>query len=231
MILLRGSLRPPNRLPLSLARVRERLVEVDRELTRAADPDPWLDRAAALARPADPDPAHGSRVAVLAERLALELGWPAAAAAQLRRAAELHDIGKLALPRSLLLHAGPLEPAQRELLALHTHAAGWLLSGLVHPVLRLARVVGRGHHERWDGRGYPDRTAGTDVPLPARIVAVCDVWDALTHARPYRPALPLADAADTVRRMAGTAVDPELSAALLHLLLDPCTSSLPPVRT
>jgi putative two-component system response regulator len=207
--------------------VRERLLQIDRELARAADPDPWLERAAALARPADPDPAHGGRVALLAERLAIELGWPAPAAGQLRRAAELHDIGKFALPRSLLLHAGPLEPGQRELLAQHTHAAGWLLGGLRHPVLQLAQVVGRGHHERWDGRGYPDRAAGTAVPLPARIVAVCDVWDALTHARPYRPPLTPGEAADTIRSMAGSALDPELSTALLHLLLDRCPSSHP----
>jgi putative two-component system response regulator len=230
MILLRGALRPPGRVPLPLTAVRERLLRIDRELTRAADPHPWLDRAGSLARPADPDPAHGSRVATLAWRLALALGWDPDAAEWLRRAAELHDVGKFALPRSLLLHAGPLEPCQRELLALHTHAAGWLLAGVRHPVLQLAATVGRAHHERWDGRGYPDGAAGTDIPLPARIVAPCDVWDALTYPRPYRPALPASEAADTLRSMAGTALDPDLCAALLHLL-DACPSSPPPVAT
>lgn len=230
MILLRGALRPPDRVPLPLTELRERLLRIDRELAGATDPHPWLDRAAALARPADPDPAHGSRVAILSERLALYLGWCPDAAGRLRRAAELHDIGKFALPRSLLLHAGPLEPGQRELLALHTHAAGWLLRGVRHPVLQLAATVGRAHHERWDGQGYPDGASGDDIPLPARIVAACDVWDALTHPRPYRPALCAGEAADTLRSMAGTALDPDLCAALLHLL-DACPSSLPPVAT
>jgi putative two-component system response regulator len=220
MILARGSLRP-GRIPPPLTALRERLLRIDDELARAADPDPWLGRAAALARRADPDPEHGRRVAELAGRLALALGWPPALAAQLRRAAELHDIGKFALTRSLLLHPGPLGPRQRELLVLHTQAAAWLLGGLGHPVLRLARLIGRAHHERWDGRGYPDGAAGTNIPLPARIVAVCDVWDALTHPRPYRAALAPAEAADTIRSMAGAALDPELAAALLDLL-DPC---------
>ncbi|HEX2188267.1 MAG TPA: HD domain-containing phosphohydrolase [Longimicrobiaceae bacterium] len=226
MILPRGSLRRPGRVPLPLTSLRERLLHIDGELARAADPDPWLGRAAALARRADPDPGHGTRVAELAGRLALVLGWPAASAEQLRRAAELHDIGKFALSRSLLLHPGPLGPGQRELLILHTHAAAWLLGGLDHPVLRLACLIGRAHHERWDGGGYPDRAAGADIPLPARIVAACDVWDALTHPRPYRAALSPAEAADTLRSMAGTALDPDLGAALLDLL-DPCPRPTP----
>ncbi len=214
MILLRGSLRAPGRVPPPLTSLRDRLLHIDGELVRAADPDP----------------AHGTRVAALAGRLAHALGWPAAFAEQLRRAAELHDIGKFALPRALLLHAGPLGVGQRELLVLHTHAAGWLLGGLVHPALRLARLVGRGHHERWDGGGYPDGAAGTDIPLPARMVAACDVWDALTHPRPYRPALSPGEAAATLRRVAGTALDPDLGEALLDLL-DSCPSSHPPVAT
>lgn len=230
MILLRGALRPPGRIPLPLTDVRERLLRIDRELTRAADPYPWLCRAAALARPADPDPSHGSRVAALAQRLALALGWDSDAADRLRCAAELHDVGKFALSRSLLLHAGPLSGGQRELLALHTHAAGWLLAGVRHPVLQLAATVGRAHHERWDGRGYPDGSSGAGIPLPARIVAACDVWDALTHPRPYRPALSASEAADTLRSMSGTALDPNFCAALLQLLAI-CASSTPPVGT
>ncbi len=217
-LLLRGSLRPRNRVRLPLTGLRERLLHIDHALLRAREPEPWLQRAAALARRADPDPAHGARVAALARRLALAHDWSPVRAERLARAAELHDIGKHALPRSLLLHAGPLSPAQRDLLAVHTHAATWLLGGLRHPVLRLAAVVGRSHHEHWDGRGYPDGAAGPDIPLPARIVAACDVWDALTHARPYREALSVAEAADTLRSMAGTTLDPCLCLRLLQLV-------------
>jgi HD-GYP domain-containing protein (c-di-GMP phosphodiesterase class II) len=223
MILLRGSPRPRNRVRLPLAWLRDRLLHIDRELQRARDPQPWLDRAAALARRADPDPGHATRVAALAGRLALATGWPERSAAELARAAEMHDIGKHALPRSLLLHAGPLSPGQRELLAVHTHAAAWLLGGLRHPVLHLAGLVGRAHHEHWDGGGYPDGAAGAEIPLPARIVAACDVWDALTHARPYRPALAAPEAVATLLSMVGTTLDPHLGPALLQLV-EPCPS-------
>lgn len=107
MIFPRGSLRPPGRRLSPLTELRDRLLQIDGELLRAADPDPWLDRAAALARRADPDPEHGTRVAALAARLARALGWPAASAEQLRRAAQLHETAKFALPRALLLDAGP----------------------------------------------------------------------------------------------------------------------------
>lgn len=200
-----------------LIQLRAYLLHADQELRCTASDGAWLQRVAVLAGRADPDFGHAPRVAALAERLAAANGWSEEAARMLRRAAELHDIGKFALPQSLLLHAGPLTPEQRDLLVLHTYTACWLLGGLEHPVFRLARVVGRGHHERWDGTGYPDRTARSETAVAARLVAVCDIWDALTHPRPYRPALSQADAARTVAQMAGTALDPELADSLLRL--------------
>lgn len=209
-----------------LAALRVDLLRVDRTLLRGADPAAGLALAARLATGGDPDPHHGTRVAALAVRLSGQLGWTVSAARQLGAAAALHDIGKHALPRSLLEEPGPLSARQRAQLVLHTQAATWLLGSLRHPVLRLAATVGRSHHERWDGLGYPDRTAGIATPLPARIVAVCDVWDALTHPRPYRPAFLQSQARTAVQSMAGTALDPELAAALLALD-PPCeTSSL-----
>lgn len=221
MLLLRGQLRPRHRARMHLGWIRERLRRLDQAAVTASDPAKWLRRAATLARGADPDPAHGTRVALLAMRLALELGWSRERAEDLRLAAELHDIGKFALPWSLLTHAGPLDVGQRRLLVLHTHAADWLLDGLAHPVFELARVVGTAHHERWDGCGYPFGATRTAIPLPARLVAASDIWDALTHPRPYRPAFAAARAADLVGTMAATALDPEVTAALLQLVL-PC---------
>lgn len=222
MLLLRGHVRPRHRVRLPLLWLRERLRQIDEAANRASDPDGWLRRAAALTRCADPDPEHGSRVAQLSERLALATGWPRDAAEQLRRAAELHDIGKYALPRSLLTHAGPLSADQRRLLVLHTHGADWLLAGLAHPVFKLGQIVGRGHHERWDGCGYPAGASAEGIPLAARLVAASDIWDALTHPRPYRPAYSPSEAASLVFEMGGKALDPDVTAALLHLML-PCS--------
>lgn len=224
MLLLRGHVRPRHRVRMPLRWIRERLRQIDHAASHAPDPSEWLHRAASLTRGADPDPAHGTRVAVLSMQLALALGWSSVRAEELRLAAELHDIGKYALPRTLLTHAGPLSVDQRKLLVLHTHAAHWLLDGLAHPVFRLGVVVGRGHHERWDGRGYPFGVARTANPLPARLVAACDIWDALTHPRPYRPAYSPIEAAEMVGEMAGNALDPEITAALLQLIL-PCSST------
>lgn len=211
--------RPRGRHPLS--QVREYLRYADekaaREAARGGEAGKWIARVATVANHADPDPAHGTRVGALSGRLAVALGWAPDAARELRDAAELHDIGKYALPQDLLQQRGPLSASQRDLLALHTCAACWLLGGLQLPVFELARVVGRGHHERWDGTGYPDRTFGTDTPLPARIVAAADIWDALTHPRPYRPAFSEEQAASMIREMSGTALDPHVTAALLQL--------------
>jgi putative two-component system response regulator len=218
MLLLRGYIRPRHRVRMPLLWIRERLRQIDLEACRSVDPGPWLRRAATLTRCADPDPDHGTRVAQLAELLALAIGWSPESAEQLRHAAELHDIGKYALPRSLLTYAGPLSPDQRRLLVLHTHAADWLLDGLAHPVFHLGRTVGRGHHERWDGRGYPSGASGDAIPLAARLVAASDIWDALTHPRPYRPAYSSQEAGALVAGMAGEALDPEITEALLHLV-------------
>ncbi|HET6231408.1 MAG TPA: HD domain-containing phosphohydrolase [Longimicrobiaceae bacterium] len=209
----------PPRNPFSLARLRQRLLALDGALMDAAEPGPLLARAAALGRSGDPDPRHGRRLAALAGALARELGLPASFAAELASAAELHDLGKVVLPRSLLVKSGPLSATERQQLAMHTCVATWLFGEARHPVLRLAATVARSHHERWDGGGYPDGTAGDRSPLPARIVAAADVWDALTHDRPYRTALTNGEAAALVRQMRGTALDPAVVDALLPLVL------------
>jgi putative two-component system response regulator len=221
MLLLRGHARPRHRIRIPLLWIRERLRYIDAEAVGSPDPSYWLQRASALARCADPDPDHGTRVARLVEKVALALGSSPEHAGRLRRAAELHDIGKYALPRSLLTQAGALTSDQRRLLVLHTHAADWLLGGLTHPVFVLGRVIGLGHHERWDGDGYPSGASRFGIPMAARLVAACDIWDALTHPRPYRPAYSATEAGALVAGMAGSALDPDVTAALLELML-PC---------
>jgi HD-GYP domain-containing protein (c-di-GMP phosphodiesterase class II) len=134
---------------------------------------------------------HGLSVGRLAEGIALALGLTRPYAARIRLAGTLHDIGKLAVPRSLLSKPGPLTDAERRVIERHPliGAAVVQLAGL-----RLEARWIRHHHERMDGLGYPDRLAGHEIPLPSRVILVADAFDVLTSGRPYRPAQTPGDA-------------------------------------
>lgn len=130
---------------------------------------------------------------------------PAADLEVIQRAGMLHDIGKVGVPDYVLLKPAALDPAERAIIESHVTIGCEMLSGL--PFLRDALPAIRGHHERWDGRGYPDRLAGGTIHLYARIMTVADSFDAMTSARPYRAALPLDEAARRLRADAGTQFD------------------------
>ncbi len=163
----------------------------------------------ALARSIDArDPCsagHSERVAAYSVVLARAMGVPEAQHETLRRAGMLHDIGKAGVPDTVLLKAGPLEPHERELIESHAAIGFEMLRDL--PFLSDALPAIRGHHERWDGGGYPDRLSGDRIPLHARLLAVADSFDAMTSARPYRTALPLDEAARRLRADAGRQFD------------------------
>src|SRR5690606_11875884 len=106
----------------------------------------------------------------------------------------LHDIGKIAIPDSILLKAGPLSPEELEIMKTHTTIGARLLSGSSSPTLQMAEEIALYHHENWDGSGYTPGLAGEAIPLAGRIVAVADVCDALLHDRPYKKAWHLDDA-------------------------------------
>jgi two-component system cell cycle response regulator len=147
---------------------------------------------------------HG--VAALAVGVARGLGLAAEQLDELARAAELHDVGKIAIPDALLHKQGALDPAEWRLMREHTVIGDRILSAA--PAMRpVARVV-RSSHERWDGAGYPDGLAGEQIPLGARIVAVCDAYDAMTRERPFRARLSHDDALAELRRCAGSQFDP-----------------------
>jgi HD-GYP domain-containing protein (c-di-GMP phosphodiesterase class II) len=157
--------------------------------------------------------AHGEDVAGLAERVALRLGLTRAQARDVRFAAMLHDIGKIAVPSEILLKPGPL--SEEEWAVMRTHAAvGGALVGRIEAFAHLAPAV-RASHERWDGNGYPDGLAGEQIPLAARIVAACDTYDAIVTDRPYRAARTPAQAGAELRRVAGTQLDECAVTALL----------------
>jgi HD-GYP domain-containing protein (c-di-GMP phosphodiesterase class II) len=149
---------------------------------------------------------HSLRVADMSTALARVFGMSEPEIALMRRGALLHDIGKIGIPDAILLKQGPLDEGERSVMRLHPSIARDLFEGI--PFLREAVDVPWCHHERWDGRGYPRGLAGEDIPLSARIFAVVDVWDALTHDRPYRKAISEAESLRIVAEGAGTHFEP-----------------------
>ena len=134
--------------------------------------------------------AHVRRIGLYAATLAGLLGWAEWQVDDLRVAAMMHDIGKIGVPDSILLKPGPLLAEEFEIIKLHTVIGARILQRSEIPLLEMAREIALSHHERWDGCGYPAAMAKGNIPESARIVAVCDVYDALVHERVYRKALP-----------------------------------------
>lgn len=154
--------------------------------------------------------AHIRRVGHCSAVIADALGWSWNEVENIRMAAPMHDIGKIGIPDSILQKAGPLTPAEFEVMKGHTVIGAQMLAGSDSAVLELGRIIALSHHERWDGAGYPNHLAGTAIPESARIVAIVDVYDALTHDRVYRKALPVSEALNVLEKGRGTHFDPEL---------------------
>lgn len=160
---------------------------------------------------------HTERVGHVAARLALGLGLPAGQVTLLRQAAPLHDVGKLAIPDSILLKPGRLTDEELDVMKTHAELGARLLSSGSSPVLQMAAVIAATHHERWDGGGYPKGLVGEAIPLVGRIVAIADVFDALTHDRPYKRAWPVERAIAEIGSGAGSQFDPRVVTAFLAL--------------
>jgi PAS domain S-box-containing protein len=160
---------------------------------------------------------HTERVGHVAAKLALGLGLPAGQVTLLRQAAPLHDVGKLAIPDCILLKPGKLTSDEFEVMKTHAALGARLLSSGSSPVLQMAAMIAATHHERWDGNGYPKGLSGEAIPLVGRIVAVADVFDALTHDRPYKRAWSVEDAIAEMGRGAGGQFDPRVVSAFLAL--------------
>ncbi len=146
---------------------------------------------------------HSDRVASLVRRLAVALEWPAERVEALHEAALIHDVGKIAVPDELLFKPGPLTTAEYDLVKTHAHLA----SQIAGEVLSQEQIGWlRGHHERYDGSGYPDGLAGEDIPDGARLLALADSWDVMTSERPYSRAMQATEALEECRRCVGTQV-------------------------
>jgi putative two-component system response regulator len=131
---------------------------------------------------------HAQRVGICAAVIAHALELPDPFVDLIRDAAPLHDIGKVGISRRILLKPGKLTPAEWMHMMRHVEMGAQILAPARSPVLRLAAEIARTHHERWDGNGYVAGLAGEEIPLSGRITALADVWDTLTHERPYKPA-------------------------------------------
>ncbi|HET9439643.1 MAG TPA: HD domain-containing phosphohydrolase [Longimicrobiales bacterium] len=160
---------------------------------------------------------HTTRVGELSARIAAQIGYSEAEVQQIRIAARLHDIGKIGLSDSILMKPGPLAPAEFLAQERHTLIGANILSGSRFPILRLAEEIALTHHESWDGNGYPRGLRGEEIPMCGRIVAVADVFDALTHERAYKTAWRLDDAIDEIKHQSGQKFDPAVVKAFLQI--------------
>lgn len=163
---------------------------------------------------------HPQRVGRTAALLAERLGLSPDAVETIRRAAPLHDVGKVGVPDRILLKPGRLTSSEFELMKSHTMVGAEILAGSTWPVLRMAEEIALSHHERWDGTGYPQGQVEEDIPISGRIVIVADNFDALTHSRPYASAWDPDKAAAEIRRMSGQHFDPQVVEAFDGLDLD-----------
>ena len=159
---------------------------------------------------------HSDSVAELALETGKELLLPEHELDQLAQAAQLHDVGKVAIPDTILSKPRPLSADEWKFIHQHTVIGERILAAA--PALANVGALVRSTHERWDGTGYPDKLAREQIPLGARVIAVCDAFDAMTSVRPYRAAMSADEAVATLRENAGTQFDPAIVAAALTVL-------------
>jgi len=159
---------------------------------------------------------HSEEVANYALMLADELGLDDESRRALRLAALLHDVGKIGIPDSILRKPAPFTADERQIMEQHTVIGDLVLRGLPH--LEVVASCVRAHHERWDGKGYPDGLRGEEIPRLARFVSVADAFSAMTTSRSYRVRLPVAEALRRILDGAGTQFDPSLATAFVRLI-------------
>ncbi len=161
---------------------------------------------------------HSYRVGRMAQYLAMEIGLTEDEIFMIDIAARLHDIGKVGIPDGILLKAGPLNNSERDVMKTHATIGANVLaqSNIAH--MKMAEDIARYHHEWWDGSGYPDGLVGEAIPLPARIAALADVFDALTHLRTYKPAWTIDSALTEILGLRGKQFDPKLTDVFLGLV-------------
>jgi HD-GYP domain-containing protein (c-di-GMP phosphodiesterase class II) len=162
--------------------------------------------------------AHIERIGRLSTLLAEQIGMDPEFCEQLSHAAPLHDVGKVAIPDAILLKPGPLTPEERAIVETHAEEGHRLLRGSSSSILEMATIIALSHQEKWDGTGYPRGLSGEAIPIEGRIVAIADVFDALTSDRVYRKAFPVEEAVQMMREQRGRHFDPVLLDAFMEVL-------------
>jgi HD-GYP domain-containing protein (c-di-GMP phosphodiesterase class II)/methylmalonyl-CoA mutase cobalamin-binding subunit len=162
--------------------------------------------------------AHIERIGRLSTLLAEQIGMDQDFCEQLSHAAPLHDVGKVAIPDAILLKPGPLTAEERAIVETHAEEGHRLLRGSSSSILELATTIALSHQEKWDGTGYPRGLTGEAIPIEGRIVAIADVFDALTSDRVYRKAFPVDEAVQMMREQRGRHFDPVLLDAFMEVL-------------
>lgn len=161
---------------------------------------------------------HVERIGHYSAAMADAIGWDKEQQVDIRLAACLHDIGKIGIPDAILQKPGKLEAMERSVMETHTSIGESMLGHLDFPMMQMARDIAIGHHEKWDGNGYPYQRAGEEIPIEARIVAIVDVYDALSHARAYKPAFPEEKVFSILKEGRASHFDPQLLDLFFDLL-------------
>ncbi len=161
---------------------------------------------------------HVQRMSHYSYILAKAVGFDEARAEQILRAAPMHDIGKIGIPDNILLKPGRLTKEEFECMKQHPEIGARILENPTSSLVSLAKSIALTHHEKWDGTGYPKGLRGIEIPIEGRIVAIADVFDALTSPRPYKSAWPVEDAIEHLEKMSGEQFDPELITLFLQEL-------------
>ncbi|MCB1878018.1 MAG: response regulator [Chromatiales bacterium] len=209
--LLHTELREQNEILVQ--RVRERTAEIEHtrrqvvaRLGRAAE---FRDNETGM---------HVVRMSHFSQLIGLDLGMSEQEADMLLQAAPMHDLGKIGIPDGVLLKPGKLTLEEWQIMKTHPEIGAEILGGSDYPLLQMAHTIALTHHEKWDGSGYPSGLSGADIPLVGRIVAVADVFDALTTERPYKHAWTVEQATEEIRSQAGRHFDPAVVDSFLRCL-------------
>jgi putative two-component system response regulator len=202
-----------NQNQLLVARIRDRTRDLDEARVET------LERLALAAEFRDDETGqHTQRVGQRSALLAQALQFEGDQVELMRYAAPLHDVGKIAIPDAIILKPGKLTAEEYQTMKTHTTAGADILGNSKSALLQLASQIAMSHHECWDGTGYPLGRRGGEIPLSGRIVSVADVFDALTHKRPYKGAWPVVDALAEIQRLSGSKFDPHVVEVFMEMM-------------